>query len=399
MFNSTALEVAIGVALVYLLLSLFCTAVNEVIASIMKSRARNLERGIKSLFTEGNLTAALSLTDAVYRHGLIQSLYRSDGGTAATTPSQDIKNPPAYIPSRTFASALYSILFPALDNPLPTAGGSPTPADTKTHLDAMLAAINALPTQSPGREAIRTLVKEADGDVQKTRLAFEHWYDDGMDRAAGWYKKRTQRALFLIGLVGAVILNVNTIVVVRNLWSNPTMRSFAVGYADKVSTDTAIKATVARQKAEADAAVQTTSVSPGPNAASTAGSGVGTEVPQKPAEGSKNGEKPKASEGGSLKISDASKELEALKSLNLPIGWKESALLDDWEKDKTSWCERFNWVLAVQALFGWFLTAIAVTLGAPFWFDTLNQFMVVRSTIKPREKSDIEGSKDSQKKS
>jgi hypothetical protein len=36
-------------------------------------------------------------------------------------------------------------------------------------------------------------------------------------------------------------------------------------------------------------------------------------------------------------------------------------------------------------LTGWFLTAIAMTLGAPFWFDTLNRFMVVRSTIKPGE--------------
>jgi hypothetical protein len=26
-----------------------------------------------------------------------------------------------------------------------------------------------------------------------------------------------------------------------------------------------------------------------------------------------------------------------------------------------------------------------MTLGAPFWFDTLNRFMVIRSTIKPGE--------------
>jgi hypothetical protein len=33
-------------------------------------------------------------------------------------------------------------------------------------------------------------------------------------------------------------------------------------------------------------------------------------------------------------------------------------------------------------------------LGAPFWFDVLNRFMVVRSTIKPNEKSQPEASKD-----
>ncbi len=45
---------------------------------------------------------------------------------------------------------------------------------------------------------------------------------------------------------------------------------------------------------------------------------------------------------------------------------------------------------------GWAITAFAVSLGAPFWFDILNKFMVVRSTVKPAEKSPPEASKDPQ---
>ena len=33
-------------------------------------------------------------------------------------------------------------------------------------------------------------------------------------------------------------------------------------------------------------------------------------------------------------------------------------------------------------------------LGAPFWFDVLNKFMVIRATVKPREKSPDEASED-----
>jgi hypothetical protein len=40
---------------------------------------------------------------------------------------------------------------------------------------------------------------------------------------------------------------------------------------------------------------------------------------------------------------------------------------------------------------------VAVSLGAPFWFDVLNKFMVVRSTVKPKEKSQTEASKDASK--
>jgi hypothetical protein len=45
---------------------------------------------------------------------------------------------------------------------------------------------------------------------------------------------------------------------------------------------------------------------------------------------------------------------------------------------------------------GWLLTALAVMLGAPLWFDVLNQIMVIRSTVKPHEKSGEEASMDRQ---
>jgi hypothetical protein len=45
---------------------------------------------------------------------------------------------------------------------------------------------------------------------------------------------------------------------------------------------------------------------------------------------------------------------------------------------------------------GWLLTALAATLGAPFWFDVLNRLMVIRSTVKPHEKSPEEASEDRQ---
>jgi len=54
-----------------------------------------------------------------------------------------------------------------------------------------------------------------------------------------------------------------------------------------------------------------------------------------------------------------------------------------------------NWYLQIRVHFlGWLLTALAVSLGAPFWFDLLNKFIVVRSTVKPKEKSPDEASKD-----
>jgi hypothetical protein len=33
------------------------------------------------------------------------------------------------------------------------------------------------------------------------------------------------------------------------------------------------------------------------------------------------------------------------------------------------------------------LTAWAVSFGAPFWFDLLNKFLTIRSTVKPQDKA------------
>ena len=61
-------------------------------------------------------------------------------------------------------------------------------------------------------------------------------------------------------------------------------------------------------------------------------------------------------------------------------------------------CQRSQW-LAFDwwlVLCGWLATAFAVMLGAPFWFDVLNKFVVIRSTVKPHEKSPEESSEDRQ---
>jgi hypothetical protein len=81
-----------------------------------------------------------------------------------------------------------------------------------------------------------------------------------------------------------------------------------------------------------------------------------------------------------------------LKSLSLPIGWSGT-----WERASSpgAWYQS-TWEVAGPIL-GWLVTAFAATLGAPFWFDLLNKIMVIRSTVKPHEKSPEEASEDRQR--
>ena len=76
--------------------------------------------------------------------------------------------------------------------------------------------------------------------------------------------------------------------------------------------------------------------------------------------------------------------------MDLPIGWNVG-LPKRAVDGKVVVPAQTDWL---QTLLGWLITAFAATLGAPFWFDLLNKVSVVRSTVKPREKSPDEASDD-----
>ena len=91
MFNSGILDTVIGVIVIFLQLSLVCTAVNEFVAMLLKKRAKELEKGVRTLLTSPELA------EKFYAHPLIKGL----------RPDQ---RKPSYIPSRTFALALMDIV-------------------------------------------------------------------------------------------------------------------------------------------------------------------------------------------------------------------------------------------------------------------------------------------------
>ena len=70
MFGSTALEVAIGLILIYLVLSLICTVINEWISGILNMRATMLKRGVCNLLNDpAFVEAARGLACRTLREG------------------------------------------------------------------------------------------------------------------------------------------------------------------------------------------------------------------------------------------------------------------------------------------------------------------------------------------
>src|SRR5512132_2778688 len=96
MLGSMALELAISMVFVYLLLSLLCTAINEWIAGLLALRSKTKEQGIRNLVNDGSGTG---FAKALYDHPLIKGLCEQG-------------HKPSYIPSRIFALALLDMIAP-----------------------------------------------------------------------------------------------------------------------------------------------------------------------------------------------------------------------------------------------------------------------------------------------
>lgn len=369
MLGLDMLDVAIGVVFVYLLLSLIASAAAEVWEAKWKVRSVYLQRGLTELLRDNDLVAA------IYNHPLINSLYEGTYGDAETKPKL-----PSYIPSRSFALAIMDLL-------LSSTGTAPAPADSaaRTTVDTQSvsmrapapaapksASVTATGNQDPlidqARHAVVLLTKAAGSDAEQARKNIEDWYNAAMDRVSGWYKRRTQLFLFGIGLVVAIILNVDSIRVVTALSTDKPKRDAVVGIA------------VAYQKAN--------STPPAANTDTSGAANPSVEAAEK----------------------QTSAALGELNKLGLPIGWKNygCALCETTpgspctSPTNLSLREKIchaHWLRCWLLVFtGWLITALAVSLGAPFWFDMLNKIIVVRSTVKPQEKSGTEAGKDPQKK-
>jgi hypothetical protein len=89
----------------YLLLSLICSAINELIERQLKNRASDLEQGIRELLDDKDGTG---MATQLYQHGMVNGLFKGDYNPAAA----DKSNLPSYIPSRNFALAILGIVAP-----------------------------------------------------------------------------------------------------------------------------------------------------------------------------------------------------------------------------------------------------------------------------------------------
>jgi hypothetical protein len=196
MFNSTILDLALGLVFIFLALSLGVSATVEAIASIRNWRSRTLLQGMKDLLNDAEFTG---LARDIYNHALVNP---RDDGDAVT--EHDLKTPPSYIDPKGFAYALIDL----------TNLAGKSPAAMKSEIDSKI-------KNRQLNDLLNGVVDRTAGDLGRLRDELAAWFDNGMDRVSGAYKRKTQAWSFVIALIMTAILNVSAIDVGRALWQQP----------------------------------------------------------------------------------------------------------------------------------------------------------------------------------
>ena len=321
--TSSALDVAIGLVFLFFLLSLICSTVNEIVAGMLSWRSRFLEDGLHSMLSgSGTASDVGDLLRRLAAHPLISGKV----ATPVTGPPRGLRGRLANLRARLvrrrdFPSYLNSKTFALsfLDTVAPPEAGSSHDVLARARGFA-----ESLPEHDPVRRALLAFLDQAGKDVNRFRKSVESWFDLTMDRVSGWYKRRTQVSLAVIATVVTLLFNADALQVGRALWNDDAVRAAVVAQAQK-------------------------SVDDG-NAKMDVGQGV-------------------SKSAGTL-----SEQVADVNALELPLGWST-------DPDDPRWFD--SPAGALGKLLGLLATVLALTLGAPFWFDLLGRVSRLRTSGKP----------------
>jgi|GEM_PF-6739274 len=246
--------------------------------------------------------------------------------------------------------------------------------------------------------ALRACIKASDVEQQidHFKQEIETWFDRSMDRSTGVYKRNARGFAFIIGFILAFALNVDTFYIVSRLSKDDALRNSIVNNSSQFvqnannlelpNPSPSLSSNSPFPSRQSFPSSPSSNPSPSPNSSS----------PPRPLSSVSRFPLPSSSPNP-VQIAKYNVD-QSLSDISLPIGWtdnivddqlKETPLPDSPEaKRKVRILGWYVPPMLVRTL-GWLVTATAIMMGAPFWFDFLGLFINVRNTGgRPKSKTD-----------
>lgn len=303
--GNAALDVLIGLFFLYFLLSIVCSAANEAIASYLNLRAIDLERGVRNLLGDER-------TVQFFEHWRVKMLWKPPGILLKN------ERKPSYVPPHVFATTLIDILHGPDTTP-------PTTEGVRDRIAEAIAASKNLKDEPTLHGILQDALTNGAADVNLFLGSLEKSFNDVMERASGWYKRRIQIILFVIAFVLVCAINADSFAIGQRLWKDDALRAAVVAQANRAVTS---------KTADCQS--------------STGGSEPASVAP-------------------TTKAGDC---VNQVKALGLPLGWSRAT-------------SPHSLTSGLGKAIGLLATIFALSLGAPFWFDLLGKVANLRSSGAP----------------
>jgi hypothetical protein len=226
------LEVAIGLVVTWLILSIATSQLQEYIVELLSWRSRFLENNLRDMFQ------SRELVDQFYSHPFIRSLY--------TKNMLGKEQKPTNIPNEIFAKAAVDVFLNAGKRGAEVPAESMTISGMQQHLKESMGYLesNSQPLARtiqhlvPKMDAVMTTVEEEatklENNLAKFRSNSEAWFDTTMTEASRSYRKNAHAIALVIGIGIALVLNIDSINITNRLWRDPTLRQAIVAQAGNI---------------------------------------------------------------------------------------------------------------------------------------------------------------------
>ncbi|MBT1704735.1 hypothetical protein [Chryseosolibacter indicus] len=321
------LDLVIGMIFIYFLLSLLCVSILEAYARFLRLRSNNLKKWLTDTFNDKKSNTALG--ERIWCNVMVDGLTQDRRGAS-------------YLSRNTFVHALLDEIHYGNES---VAKEDQEYAEVTEPYDFYTLKSSILQSKLLSTSMKRMLLQfhhESFSNIDSFKLKIATWFDEAMERNSGTYKSRAQNYALVISFVITILLNVDSLKLFSYFYVNKDVATKLANAAQHVVQDTALIQRIAILKND-----------------STRNAALNEPLLN--------------SISHDVKI--LLEQQETLTELNVPIGWNLTAAeLAKIKKEAGSWF--------LLKLLGWVVTAIAVSLGAPFWFDTLNKLVNIRSAGK-----------------
>lgn len=363
MINSL-IEALISVIFVYFVLCVLISGFVELWQNRKMKRAKMLYFAIDKALNDPQNK---NWCDFLYNHPQIESL------------KKNYRYYPDYIPGGIFSSVLIDIIIAEGKKIefINKANGEIQIIEknkTEDYFDKFRIGYNSL-NESRFKQLLESFLIDAD-NIQKLKFNISKWFDDYMDRLTGWYKSSVRKTTLTFAILLTLVFNIDSIKIFETIQKNNILKLNLIENAEKT-----IQSFPSNH-------IFTDSIK-------------GINVSQTPNHDTKIlFIQPFDSNSiGKMDVSTHNKDevdfkqftISLLSKNSLPFGWKGISYFSDNHSKELGLfkliqlnLEQITWL----QILGWIITIIALTLGAPFWFDIMKKFVNVRhSGKKPTQTS------------